>query len=186
MADDFQSLVRNAGKALSHDSKDANQWFMDFVDEVKKPKRKPFTKDSMPQIGRLYLYAYDPKYKATLPFFDAFPLTFPIEFYKDGFLGINMHYLPYMQRVQLMTALQSITNNNKYNETTKLNISYELLSRYANQFKGFDTCLKKYLYSHVRSSFHEVYPLYWGKAIILPLQRWRVNPDKRYSGSPPS
>ncbi len=185
MADDFASLVRRAGKALSTDSKEATKWFTDSVEDLKKPKGKPLYKDSMPKIGNLYLYAYDPKYKDKLPFYDMFPLTFPIEFYKEGFLGINMHYLPYMQRVNLMTALQSIANNNKYNDTTKLNISYELLSRYANQFKGYETCLKKYLYSHVRSSFHEVHPYYWGKAIILPLQRWKVNPDKKYSGSPP-
>jgi|LakMenE18May11ns_1017448.scaffolds.fasta_scaffold9955597_5 hypothetical protein len=183
--DDFSKIVRNAGKALSNDSKAALDWFYDTIDDVKKPKSKPFTKDSMPKVGRMYLFAYDPKHKDKLPFYDAFPLVFPIEFYIDGILGINLHYLPYMQRTQLMSALQSITNNNKYNETTKLNISYELLSRYANQFKGFESCVKRYLYGHVRSSFHEVYPYYWGKAIILPLQRWKVNPNKRYSGSPP-
>ena len=45
-------------------------------------------------VGKMYMFFYDAKYKDTLPFFDIFPLVFPIEFYSEGFLGINLHYLP--------------------------------------------------------------------------------------------
>ena len=32
---------------------------------------------SRPQVGRMYLFAYDPKLKDDLPYYDKFPLIFP-------------------------------------------------------------------------------------------------------------
>ena len=36
---------------------------------------------------------YNPKHKATLPYYDLFPLVLPIQKLSDGFIGINFHYL---------------------------------------------------------------------------------------------
>lgn len=182
---EFEKLVRNATRSFGNDSYEAQAWFKDSIAQVQKQKAPAFTKISAPEIGSLYLFLYDAKHKATLPFFDAYPLAFPIEYYADGFLGINMHYLPHYERIALMQQLQDIRNNDKYNESTKLNISYKLLKAYSMKFVGFENCIKRYLYGHVRSSFHCVHPYHWGKAIILPLQKWRVNPNKKYAGNPP-
>jgi hypothetical protein len=45
------------------------------------------------RMGNMYLFSYDPKHKDTLPYYDRFPLIFPINKAKGGFLGITMHYL---------------------------------------------------------------------------------------------
>ena len=64
-------------------------------------------------IGQMFMFFYDPKNKQTLPYYDRFPLVFPIELYSDGFLGINLHYLPQKYRANLMDALYSIELLNK-------------------------------------------------------------------------
>lgn len=186
----FDKLLRSTAMDIASKAKDATSWYQDSIENMnKKEKRsdpnKIFTSVAAPQIGSMYLFVYDAKYKDKLPFFDMYPLVFPIEMYRDGFLGINLHYLPPMARISLMKSLYDIRNNNKYNDTTKLNISYEILSRYSNQFRGASNCIKKYLFSHVRSSFKYVNPSDWEKAALLPLQRWSVNTNKRYAGSPP-
>ena len=64
--------------------------------------------------GKMYFFQYYPKYEKTLKYWDAFPLIFPIEKYNNGFLGLNMHYLPHDLRAKLMDALYSITNNKNF------------------------------------------------------------------------
>lgn len=187
--DEFFQLLKNTGKDLSEGAKDAINWLRDRITDVSKKLKRDqnniFTKDASPEIGQMYLFAYDPKYKNVLPFYDAYPLVFPIEFYGDGFLGINLHYLPPLARASLLSKLKSLSSNNKYDDSTKLVISYEILRAHSTQFKGFENCVKRYLFAHVRSSFHQVSPYDWDKAVLLPLQRWQVNPNRKYAKSPP-
>lgn len=186
---DFYQLLKGSSLELAESSKNAIDWFKDKLSLInKKIKGDPnrvFTKDATPEIGQMYLFVYDPKFKATLPFYDAYPLVFPIEFYKDGFLGINLHYLPPLARAALLNSLKMLATNNKYDELTKLNISYEILKANAIRFKGFENCVKRYLFSHVRSSFHQVDAFDWDKAVLLPLQKWQVNPNRKYARQPP-
>ena len=70
--------------------------------------------------GKLYMFLYDPKGKDTLPYYDTFPLVFPYAKTKEGFMGLNMHYLPYYYRVELMHRLMQYANNTKLDETTRL------------------------------------------------------------------
>jgi len=189
MANRFDVMLKNTAANLAKDSAVSLQWFKDKVDETTGRKRTDpnhmFQRSGTPQIGKMFLFYYDAKYKNTLPFFDKHPLVFPIEMYGDGFLGINLHYLPPLARVSLLRSLDIIKNNDKYNDTTKLVVSYKTLKAFATQFAGYDQCIKRYLYGHVKSSFHEVYPADWEKAAMLPLQNWSINKNRRYSGSPP-
>lgn len=190
MPNTFNDLLRASASVLASKSLTSDDWFKDSVKDLAsdKPKINPnkvFMKSSMPMIGGMYLYLYDPKYKDVLPFYDMYPLTLPVEMYVDGFLGINLHYLPPLARVRLLNSLIEFTDENKYKMNKRLSISYEILKGYSNLFKGADGCIKRYLYNHVRSSFHEVDPSDWEKAATLPLHRWKVNSNKKYSGSPP-
>jgi len=183
---DFLAQIRGAAKNLMAASKDSVDWYSDKVkDIVKKDPANLFKKESTPQIGKMYLYLYDPKYKDTLPFYDAFPLVIPIEFYGNGFLGLNLHYLPPGARAQLLAALINIAGNDSKEKTVKFNVSYDLLRKYASQFPGANVCVKRYLFSNVRSSFHYIEPENWEKVVTMPLQQFKVNSNKRYAGSPP-
>jgi len=182
---DFYQLLRQAGTSILSQAKQAVQWFGDQVKNISKDPNKVFRRDSFPKIGSMYLFVYDPKLKATLPFYDAYPLVIPVEYYSDGFLGLNLHYLPPMARASLLDALTALANNNKYDDTTKLNISYKMLKSYSIRFGGYQNCIKRYLFSNVRSSFNYVSPVDWDKVVMMPLQKWVVNSDKKYASSPP-
>lgn len=134
-------------------------------------------------IGRLFLFEYDAKLKATLPYWDRFPIVFPFSIEKDGFKGLNLHYLPPILRARLMDAFHDITNNNKYDKTTKLKLSYELLKRSSNM-RYFKPCIKHYLYSQLRTRLVMIPPEQWDIAIFMPLQQFqKANSRKVYADS---
>ena len=122
-------------------------------------------------LGRMYFYYYDAKTKEKLPYWDRFPLTIPIEKYNDGFLGLNLHYLPPNYRLVLLDKLYDFTTNDKFNETTRMKLSYELLSG-LTRLKEFSPCLKRYLFSHLKSQFIEVPADQWEIAIFLPVEQF--------------
>jgi len=134
-------------------------------------------------IGRMYMFYYDAKYKDELPYWDRFPLVFPIELYPDGFLGMNLHYISPLARAKLMDALYSTINNQKNDDTTKLNINYRILKS-ASQFSYFRPCVKRYLYSHVKSRYFYVTPAEWDTTILLPTEQFvGANKSKVYKDS---
>lgn len=192
----FQQL-RKSAKGINFKSEaEARDWYRREAAAIGKADIKKvqataepfklFKNLETPAVGKMFMFAYDAKHKATLPYFDKFPLVFPIQFYSDGFLGINLHYLPIGARAVLMDNLYDIANNNKYNSSMKLNISYDILKQASKKFSGFENCVKRYLFGHIKSSFHYVNPADWDKALMLPLQRWHINPNKMYAGTPPS
>lgn len=123
-------------------------------------------------IGKMYMFSYDPKLKKELPYYDTLPVVFPIHRYHNGFLGINFHYLPYPYRAKLMDALYTVANNQKFDLTTKLRISYGILKG-ASKYRFFKPCVKRYLWNHVRSNFMEIYSAEWDIAIMLPIARFK-------------
>lgn len=122
-------------------------------------------------IGRMYFYYYDPKMKDTLPYYDRFPLVIPIERHNDGFIGLNLHYISPKYRIMLLDKLSSIMNNDEYDETTKLRISYDFLKRATKIFEA-KPCIKKYLMAHVKSRFLEITADEWDIAVMLPVEQF--------------
>lgn len=144
-----------------------------------------------PLLGRMYLFQYDPKHKKTLPYYDRFPLIFPIAssrtsgFAASGgsFLGINLHYLPLPLRARLMDALYKTMTTKEIDETTKLKISYQILQQ-ASRYRFFKPCIKRYLISHVQSRFFYIEPTEWEMALFLPLDRFvGANKSRIYADS---
>jgi hypothetical protein len=120
--------------------------------------------------GKMYCFFYDPKHKATLPYYDRFPLVFPLKMDGDGMLGINLHYLPHDMRAMLMDALYQLEDK-RYRKDKKLRLSYEILNG-AARFRYFKPCIKKYLFSHLRSRFLEIPYGDWDVALMMPLERF--------------
>lgn len=121
--------------------------------------------------GKMYLFYYDPKMKSTLPYYDRFPLVLPFRRVPDGFFGINLHYLPYMVRFKLLGYLSDYLNNDKLDETTKLQISWGILTR-SSRLSPVKACVKHYLSDHVESRFFEVPINNWITAALLPVDRF--------------
>jgi len=123
-------------------------------------------------IGRMYFWYYDPKHKETLPYYDAFPLGIIVGPAKNGFYGLNLHYLPPLLRAQFLDSLLDITTNKKFNENTKFKITYDLLKS-TTKFKEFKPCFKHYLTKHVKSRFALVPAEDWEIATFLPAADWQ-------------
>ncbi len=134
-------------------------------------------------MGRMYFFAYDPKTKKELPYYDRFPLIFPFKKAQGGFMGINLHYLPPRLRAKLMDALYSLVTNKKYDETTRLNLSYRVLNG-AARFRFFKPTVKRYLSSQVKSRFIEVNAEQWDMALFLPVEQFsKASKQKVWSDS---
>lgn len=177
----FDELVRKGarqGIAPALGTPESRKWFRDMALKTKVTPSQLMTEEASelvgyPQIGNMYVFNYDPKHKETLPYYDRYPLIFPMERAKGGFLGVNLHYLPPILRAKLMDALweQSKPMVPETSDKNRLRISYGILKG-ASKFKEFTPCIKHYLANHVRSRFLKIAPYQWDMALMLPLARF--------------
>lgn len=122
--------------------------------------------------GKMYLFMYDPKTKDELPYYDRFPLVLPWKKTEDGFIGLNLHYLPLLWRFRLLDRLSRFRTNTRMDETTRIRYSWEMIdgvSRYA----AAKPCVKRYLMSHLRSQFRLIPASDWANAMMLPVEQFR-------------
>ena len=127
------------------------------------------------QIGQLFLFEYDPKTKNTprLPYYDRFPLVFPMETVPGGFVGMNLHYIGPGYRAALMDSLLDIAINEG---TSKMQLPksglYTLLNKSA-KYRYFRPCIKRYIKENVQSRYMRIPPNEWDIAMFLPLERFK-------------
>lgn len=133
---------------------------------------------SRPTPGKMIMYQYDAKHKDTLPYWDKFPVVLPLNLYNDSFLGLNLHYLPPVHRIRLLDVLYETVNNDKFDATTKMQVSYQILNQ-AAKFRYFKPCVKKYLYSHVKSNIIEIPVPEWDYTVFLPLARFQKATERK-------
>lgn len=134
---------------------------------------------AVPMIGQMYLFAYEPKTKDKLPYYDSYPLVIPFDTIRtggraareDGFMGLNLHYLPLRLRARLMDALYTVISDENYDSRTHLQISYKMLKS-VSRYKFYEPCIKQYLFSHVRTRFFRIDPASWDLALFMPLDRF--------------
>ena len=164
----IQSVVKAAkGRPKSTD------WYKDKIAEFGKPGAMDLIRDgkrnNKPFYGRLNMFFYDPKFKKTLPYYDTFPLVLPLERYDDGFLGINLHYLPMKLRIKLLDRLVDYSNNTKFDESTRLAVDYSKLKN----IKLIKPTLKRYLAGRVKTQFRRIDADEFTVAVLLPVARWK-------------
>jgi len=164
----------------------STEWFRDKIKEFGQPSAMQLIRDgkqnTRPFYGNLNMFFYDPKFKKTLPYYDRFPLVLPIERYSDGFLGINLHYLPIPLRIRLLDTLMEYSTDTNFDSRTKLKV----LGRYKNlkNVALLKPTIKRYLRGHVKSSFRKVEADEFTIATLLPVQRFsKANEKKVWSDS---
>ena len=128
--------------------------------------------------GCLYFFYYDPKLKADLPYYDRFPLVLVLERYPDGFLGLNLHYLPLKYRVAFLDKLLDYAVWNENDDPQRVRITYDILNA-SKRFRSFKPCIKRYLTQHVKSKILAVQPNEWEVATFLPVHQFKgAKPDQ--------
>jgi hypothetical protein len=154
-------------------------WFRDKIAEFGTPKAMQLIRDgkqsSSPFFGNLNMFFYDPKFKKTLPYYDRFPLVLPIERYSNGFLGINLHYLPIPLRIRLLDELMDYSTDTNFDSKTKINANYSKLKN----VKLLKPTLKRYLAGKVKSRFRRVDADEFTVATLLPVQRFTKATDNK-------
>ena len=156
----------------------AGDWFREKVKQAgARAKMKAVTPNQLLRrqpddnilLGKMFFYKYDPKFAKKLPYWDMYPLVFPFERAPGGFYGLNLHYIPPRDRAVLMDNLNQYASNNKYDQTTRLELSYRLLKRYGRAVP----CVKRYLGDRIVSQTVRIDADEWEIAIFLPVERFQ-------------
>lgn len=182
MAIQIQPIFSNLLKDGTHaqfklNNRETRDWFRQKASEVNNVNvnslvgSRQANQRAQPIIGQMFLFQYNAKHKETLPYYDRFPLVFPIQPYDDGFLGINMHYLPHLYRARLMDALYSLLINDQINSKVRLRLSYQILQG-TTKFRYAQPCIKRYLYKQVQGKYLAISPQEWDLCLFLPLERF--------------
>lgn len=160
-------------------SRESVQWLTQKILELKRPgsipntiKREEFRNTKRFVLGGLYYFFYDPKGKDDLPYYDTFPLVLVLEKYPDGFLGLNLHYLPIKYRVAFLGKLLQLGKFNEDGDPVKIKVTYDILNA-TKRFKEFRPCIKRYLMPHIKSKILAVQPNEWEVATFLPVHQFK-------------
>lgn len=171
-------------------SRQSIAWFQEKIKDLKSPMQlaKEIVNDKTRkrgrfQMGGLYHFFYDPLGKNDLPYYDMFPLAIPLESYSDGFIALNMHYLPPRYRAAFMDKLMNFAILNQDDEPKRLRVTYEMLKS-ARTYREFKPCIKHYLNSQIKSKIIPIQPNEWETALFLPTAIFRgATPQKVYKES---
>ncbi len=125
------------------------------------------------EVGKMYLFHYNPKGVKTLPYYDTFPLIILMGMERGHFYGINFHYLPVEVRMILLSNLLT-KSVFKGGELERLRVSYDIVKN-VTTMKAFKPCFKQYLMSHVKGSIKLIQPSDWGFAAALPIEVFKSN-----------
>ena len=106
-----------------------------------------------------------------MPWYDTFPLVFPVKKFSDGFLGLNLHYLAPKDRAILMDQLKEYTTNENYDETTKLRLTYNTIMN--SRLRRAKPTIHRYLNGKVKSQFIHISANEWESALFLPVERFK-------------
>lgn len=188
-------LDRKVDDTLKSDSQvnknlsDTRTWFREKINQVLYPSVRVMNRTERPKSyydsnadyriskgsqitpGSLYCWFYDPKYRRTLEYYDAFPVAFILNMYNDGFLGMNLHYLPLRARSVLLTRLLD-NMLKKSSRSTYLDLQYSTLAG-AAQYREVKPCIHRYLLNQIRGQMIAIPPDEWIRAVFLPLESFQ-------------
>lgn len=152
-------------------------WYKDKIKELAQitpndllRHRAAFT--TRPAKGEVYCFVYDPKHKDTLPYYDTFPLVLPLSSTTDSFLGLNFHYIRPKDRFFLLQAIKTHGRGRQ-----GLSISWDVIADFAGS-QSAQPCLKRYLFSHMRTPLRKIRAEDIPTALLLPIERF-VKKDKQ-------
>lgn len=161
-------------------SRESVKWLMARIADLRGLRTEPANLKSEQErytrrflLGGLYFFQYNPKTKNDLPYYDTFPLVLMLERQSDGFLGLNLHYLPVRYRMALLSKLIGFgAVYTDQDEIKRLRATYDILNS-TKRFREFRPCLKKYLNNQIKSRILAVQPNEWDIAIHLPVQQFK-------------
>jgi len=110
--------------------------------------------------------------KHELPYYDKFPLVLVLDKYEDGFLGLNLHYLPVKYRIIFLRKLMQFALLDNEDDIKRMRVTYDILNA-SKKFREFKPCIKRYLFPHIRSRILAVQPNEWETSMYLPVHQFK-------------
>jgi len=179
MESKLTQLAKKRPEDLRVMSKKSLEWLANRIAEIKNPSAIPngLSKEAYRQttgfrMGGMYCFYYDPKTKEKLDYYDRFPMVLVLDRYADGFLGLNLHYLPFQYRIAFLGKLMKFADLNDAGEIERLRVTYDILTA-SKSLKAFKPCLKRYLTSHIQSKILAIQSNEWDIAAFLPIQQFK-------------
>ena len=157
------------------DLKNGREWYrqkafeVDRVDPVQLIKRSQDIATNRRRLGHIYYFKYDPIGRDTLPYYDRYPIPIVVSPTREGFIGLNLHYLPFQFRAMLMDNLYPYVRGEE--DQARIKITYNILQN-ASKLRYYKPCLKHYLNSQIRTRTLHVNVEEWDTALFLPIQRF--------------
>ena len=186
MSISLQNLRDEMGGAeVSSQTQESREWFFDKVRELAGEtvdrrtlmNEPPLRVSSRQMIGKMYMFYYKPKGEAQLPYYDRFPLIFLLERKRDGFLGLNLHYLPYDLRQQFFYNLVDLkSSNRKFTAATFIKMDYNYIKG-SRALREWRPCIKRYLEPNIQGKIVNVPAQEWERAIHMPIALWKKKPE---------
>ena len=180
MASKLTTLTQQKTAAqLQSMTQESYKWLLKKIAELRNPssilagiKRENWRNANRLILGGLYCYYYDPKTKDDLPYYDRFPLVLVLERYNDGFLGLNLHYLPVKYRIAFLDKLMGYASYDDNDEVRRMRVTYDILNA-SRRFREFKPCIKRYLTTHIKSKILTIQPGEWDVAVMLPMHQFK-------------
>ena len=116
----------------------------------------------IPTYGMMNLYWYKPLNAARLKYYDLFPLVIPFKKHRNGFTGLNMHYLSMGVRVQLLDRMKV------YAEEEKLEVYWDLIGG----IRQVRPIVRRYSAAQVQSLFLRIPLEDMLVGVLLPVQEF--------------
>jgi hypothetical protein len=121
-------------------------------------------------VGQMVFFKYKPKDKRFLASdkaYDVFPLVIITDVHKNGFEGLNLHYISRKWRRMLFTAIENTLPVKRSNDDTltRLGATYNRLNA-ARKFSFFKPCYRRYTMNGFRK-----------RPIVIPSEFWDVLVD---------
>ena len=194
MAESLLSKVSDAirGGTVGKEMERSAMWFREKITGLKGELRNQFSRQNAPRfyreaktkvnpnalkirgnLGDLYCYWYDPKYKdaikkgrdgrtyPVLPYYDTFPLIMLVGYEKESFLGLNFHYLNPRYRALLLDRV-----NKKIGKGI---VSFDKIA----QIPQVAPAVHRYRFDHIKKRVIPIEESEQELAIFLPLERFR-------------
>ena len=136
-------------------------------------EKRLMTTRGFKRTGQMFMFNYQPVTKIKLKYYDTFPVIFILKLERDGFLGINLHYLPPQLREKVFINLLTFTSGGLETDYTRLILIYEKLMARPKFRHYIKPCIKKYLYKRIESYMLRIPPEDWYIATFLPVSRFK-------------
>ena len=178
LLDKLTAAVRTG--TIGAETRRSAQWFRDKIKGFKGDLRNRFSSTNAAKfyreaedkvnsnvmkrranLGDIFCYYYNPKYRNELPYYDMFPMIMLIGTDQDTFTGLNFHYLPPKFRAILLDRVNA--------KVGKGIINWKKISK----IPQVAPTVKRYRFDHI---MRKVVPIEENEqeiAIFLPLERFR-------------